>query len=124
MLFRLKPLYLIFFSITFLLIGLVFNLSFNMNVANSSKIDNQQLTSQNIGATQLYLPLALNGYPGKPTIFGTQTNNGTVSPLTSALVNGHLSWVRYDNLLWSEVEAVQGERDWTKLDLFEREITS
>lgn len=63
-----------------------------------------------------------------PTVFGAQIipGRGTTSVMTSA-VSANLSWIRYDGtnrgVLWSNVEAEQGERDWEQLALFEEEIS-
>ncbi|MGB0386816.1 MAG: hypothetical protein ACPGWR_18540, partial [Ardenticatenaceae bacterium] len=63
-----------------------------------------------------------------PTVFGGQLlpGRGTTSVITSA-VSANLSWIRYDGtdrgLLWSNVEAEQGVRDWDQLALFEEEIS-
>jgi hypothetical protein len=86
---------------------------------------------------QLYLPfVAIANYPSPtptpthtptptpgPTIFGSQINGRFVSPVITRSVEANLSWIRYDELLWSDVENVPGVRDWTKLSLFEDEIS-
>ncbi|MGB0388937.1 MAG: hypothetical protein ACPGWR_29295 [Ardenticatenaceae bacterium] len=63
-----------------------------------------------------------------PTVFGAQIQpgDGTTSVITTA-VQANLSWIRYDGqnngLLWSNIEAEQGVRDWDQLTVFEEEIS-
>ena len=130
MLSRLRPSFFIFVSLGVLLtlFALAFPFYFfDAEVAISSHASaGKEVLSSNdneTGTTQLYLPLLLNGYPPEPSIFGTQINPGFVNSVLTPTVKGNYSWVRYDNLFWSQVEAVQGERDWTKLKLFESEIS-
>lgn len=119
--FRLRHLLVIF--VLFVVLSTLFVIAFSSDVA-SGEVGTEPLASDKIGASRLYLPLTLNGYPAQPTIFGTQINGHFVNSVLTPTVEANFSWVRYDELFWSEVEAVQGERDWTKLDLFEREISS
>ncbi|MGB0388393.1 MAG: hypothetical protein ACPGWR_26535, partial [Ardenticatenaceae bacterium] len=97
--------------------------SFDADLASGSRAANEPLASHKSGATELYLPLVFNRYPPPPTIFGTQTNSYIVSSLITPMIDGNFSWIRYDDLFWSEVEAVQAQRDWTKLERFEREVS-
>jgi hypothetical protein len=63
--------------------------------------------------------------PTPLTLFGSQIYASEASTsIVSRAVEANLSWIRYDWLLWSEVEAVQGEPDWEgpAISLFEEEI--
>ncbi|MGB0383794.1 MAG: hypothetical protein ACPGWR_03140, partial [Ardenticatenaceae bacterium] len=66
--------------------------------------------------------------PAHQSVFGAQLlpGAGRTSVITTA-VEANLSWIHYDGtnrgLLWSNVEAEQGVRDWDQMALFEEEIS-
>jgi hypothetical protein len=51
-----------------------------------------------------------------PPVFGVETNRGLVGQTAVRIGEANLSWVRYNGILWSEVESSQGERNWGTLD--------
>ena len=62
------------------------------------------------------------------TIFGAQIQAERVTTNKITLgTQANLSWIRYDGIdssvLWSQIEAEQGVRDWDQLTLFEEEIS-
>ena len=63
-----------------------------------------------------------------PTVFGGQIlPSAAITSVITVGVEANLSWIRYDGtndgVLWSNVEAEQGVRDWDRLSLFEEEIS-
>lgn len=54
--------------------------------------------------------------------FGVEINREQVARTGSRVSDANLSWVRYNAILWSEVEAVQGVRDWSVLADIETEL--
>ncbi|MGB0389356.1 MAG: hypothetical protein ACPGWR_31420, partial [Ardenticatenaceae bacterium] len=64
----------------------------------------------------------------QPTVFGAQILPGRArTSVIASAVEANLSWIRYDGtnrgLLWSNVEAEEGVRDWGPVALFEKEIS-
>ncbi len=59
-----------------------------------------------------------------PSVFGVEINPGTAGTLAAKAGEASVSWTRYNGILWSQVEATPGNRDWSRLASFEREITS
>lgn len=56
------------------------------------------------------------------SVFGVQINRGKVAATASRLREANISWVRYGNIFWSEVEATPGVRDWSRLAGVEAEL--
>ena len=69
-----------------------------------------------------YLPLVVLNYPPPPPVFGVEINRGMVSSTISKTQEAGIWWVRYNGILWSEVEATPGSRDWSKLAGVENEL--
>ncbi len=57
-----------------------------------------------------------------PSVFGVQINRGKVAATASRLREANISWVRYGNISWAEVEATPGVRDWSRLEGVEAEL--
>ncbi|MBL7200130.1 MAG: hypothetical protein ISS56_08275 [Anaerolineae bacterium] len=74
------------------------------------------------GPVTAYLPFVARNYDGEPSIFGVEIEVGVVSATVSQAQQAGVSWVRYNGLLWSEVEAEPEIRDWSKVASFEQEI--
>jgi hypothetical protein len=70
----------------------------------------------------VYLPLVGRNFPPPPPVFGVEINRSYVSAIASRASEAGVWWVRYNGLLWSEVEATQGVRDWTALANEESEL--
>ena len=47
-----------------------------------------------------------------------------MTSLVGQASSAKLSWIRYDNLFWSDVEPTQGDRQWSELSDFEQDISS
>ncbi len=66
--------------------------------------------------------------PSLPTpereIFGVEPNRGTVGATATRIAEGGFNWVRYNGVLWSEVEPQSGQRDWSQLQQVEQELTA
>ena len=56
--------------------------------------------------------------------FGVEINRGMVAATAKPLAEGGFSWVRYNGVLWAEVETQRGQRDWGKLRQVEQELTT
>lgn len=61
---------------------------------------------------------------GGRSIFGVEVNRGTVSRVYPRLAELQPGWVRYNGVVWSEVEARPGQRDWSKLATTDAELTA
>lgn len=71
----------------------------------------------------LYLPLADHTASQTTSLFGVSLGRSNVNDTTIAHVaTTGVSWVRYDAILWSEVEASPGVRDWSRLSQVEAEL--
>ncbi len=70
----------------------------------------------------VYLPLIAQNFPLPPSVFGVEINWKKVSATASKADDAGVWWVRYNGILWSEVEGTQGVRDWSKLASVEEEL--
>ncbi len=70
----------------------------------------------------IYLPLVLKNFPPPPSVFGVEINRGQVAATISQAADAGAYWVRYNGILWHEVEAVQGTFNWDALDGVASEI--
>ncbi|WP_376791085.1 hypothetical protein [Thermoflexus sp.] len=77
---------------------------------------------QNTRPVTTYLPLVTMNYPPPPPVFGVEINRGAVGATLSQTIEAGVWWVRYNGILWSEVEPEIGLRDWSKLSDVEQEI--
>lgn len=67
------------------------------------------------------VPTRIPDPPGVTT-FGVEVNKGYVRSSIDKLAQTGASWVRYNGILWHEVEAVEGTPDWSKLEEVEQEL--
>lgn len=74
------------------------------------------------GPYNIYLPLVLADFPPPPPVFGVEINRGNVAATISQAADAGVYWVRYNGILWHEVEPVQGNFDWGALDSVASEI--
>lgn len=54
--------------------------------------------------------------------FGVEINRNTVGEVVAEARDAQLAWVRYNGILWPEVEPTRGQRDWSQLAQVEREL--
>lgn len=54
--------------------------------------------------------------------FGIEINRGHVSYTLDRAREANVAWVRYNAVRWSEVEPVQGERNWSELEEVDEEL--
>jgi len=67
--------------------------------------------------------LLINPTIAQPTnLMGVQINNRLGSAFAAKANQANLSWVRYGGVVWSDVEAQQGQRDWDLLRRFEADL--
>ena len=57
-----------------------------------------------------------------PSVFGAEINLGAVGQTVQQASEAGVSWVRYNGILWSEVEPTPGARDWSRLSTVENEL--
>lgn len=62
--------------------------------------------------------------PARPALspVGGEINRGQVSNTARPAREAGVQWIRYNGILWSEVEATQGVRDWSSLAEVEAEL--
>ncbi|WP_299645266.1 hypothetical protein [uncultured Chloroflexus sp.] len=56
------------------------------------------------------------------SVFGVEINRGTVAATATQLAELGADWVRYNAILWDEVEPTPGARNWTALRAVEAEL--
>ena len=59
---------------------------------------------------------------GQPSVFGVEINRGQVGAVAARAAEANVSWARYNGILWPEVEAARGARDWSVLRGVEDEL--
>lgn len=74
------------------------------------------------GAATVHLPLLMRKWPPAPSIFGAEISRGRVGSTVARAREARLSWIRYNGILWSEVEATPGARRWDHLAGVEAEL--
>lgn len=57
-----------------------------------------------------------------PSVFGVEINNGRVAATAAQAQAANVSWVRYGGILWSDIEAAPGARDWSRLSSADAEL--
>lgn len=67
--------------------------------------------------TPLDLPTPPNLGP-----FGIEINQGYVAKVIDQAQEAGVDWVRYNGILWHEVETTEGSPNWSKLETFEQEV--
>ncbi len=68
------------------------------------------------------LPAPPSPGPSASSIFGVEINPGQAAKVAPQIKDAGVTWVRYNGILWSQVEATPGTRDWSKLDAVEAEL--
>jgi hypothetical protein len=61
---------------------------------------------------------------GTPRIFGVEINRGYVGGVAGRLAELRPAWVRYNGVLWDEVEPRRGERRWEALGQVDAELAA
>lgn len=67
------------------------------------------------GATRSYLPIVTRNSMTRPSVFGVENSRGTVGATVQRAGEARAGWVRYNAVLWSEVEPTRGARNWAAL---------
>ncbi|MEM4655302.1 MAG: hypothetical protein QXL34_07445 [Thermosphaera sp.] len=70
----------------------------------------------------LYLPLVMKNYPPPPPIFGVEINRGWVSKIVNKAVDGNIHWVRYNGIIWHEIEKSEGSYDTNALNAIKADL--
>ena len=77
------------------------------------------LASNNPASTgmesRLYLPVVIQNYPNR-SVFGIEMASVTDTSGADLMEQAGAYWIRRNGLLWSDVESVEGSRDWSKVD--------
>ena len=74
-----------------------------------------------VNSHEVFLPQVLQNYPFT-TVFGVESSEITDDRVLQQLVKAGTSWIRLNGVLWSEVEPIKGQRDWSVLENLETEI--
>lgn len=70
-----------------------------------------------------YLPVVVNNFPLPPTIFGSEvTVGGANEEVVAQAQTAPLTWIRYNRILWSDVEETKGNYDWSALSTADRDL--
>ncbi|MBA3530524.1 MAG: hypothetical protein H0T73_01195 [Ardenticatenales bacterium] len=77
--------------------------------------DTQEVRAEPEQVIKLYLPTMRQNHPLQPSIFGAEINISHAEVAQKGRA-ANLYWTRYNGIRWSEVEAVQGVRDWTQVN--------
>lgn len=65
----------------------------------------------------------INPHIAQPSnLMGVQINNRLGAAFAAKANQANVSWVRYGGMVWSDIEAQQGERDWDLLRPFEDDL--
>lgn len=70
-------------------------------------------------AYQVLFPLVSNDHPLPLSVFGVEVNRGWVMKTLQKAQQAQVSWIRYNGILWHDVEAQRGVIDWSLLSDFE-----
>jgi hypothetical protein len=68
-----------------------------------------------------YIPIVLH-HPGGPQIFGVEMETDWNEGLLNLASEGGIDWVRRNGVLWNEIEAMEGVRDWSGMAALETEM--
>lgn len=60
--------------------------------------------------------------PPKLNVFGVEINQGYVTGVITEAQKAGVDWVRYNGILWHEIETTEGAPNWAKLATFEQEV--
>ena len=106
-----------------LIAGLVFGGLFGSTViAKESPNPDENISQNYTKETELYFPLLFRNQPLPPNEFGVEIIQTTVGKTIQKAVELNVTWVRYNGILWHEVEPQPGVIDWSKLTMAETEI--
>ena len=72
-------------------------------------------------ATNLYLPAVIQNYP-HITIFGVELKSIDETSGADQMEQAGAYWIRRNALLWSEVEGIQGIRDWSRVNALAEDL--
>ncbi len=71
---------------------------------------------------RLFLPVVSNNYPAPPTVFGAEVHAIDQSQGVDVMMQGGASWVRFNAIVWSQVEPQKGTYDWSSLDTLKTQL--
>lgn len=113
------------FIITKLIVGLVIvslvlSIGFNLRQGRFQFPSALARDASQDAADPVYLPLVKNGHPGQ-SIFGIETRLEPEERYYDAYAT-KASWLRFNRVLWHEIEPQQGQRDWSQLDSLKDDI--
>lgn len=69
-----------------------------------------------------YLPIVNNRYPIPPTVFGVQIKDDYVDTTIDKAGQANVSWVRYNGIIWSQIEKQPGAREWSAISSVNEEL--
>lgn len=71
-----------------------------------------------------FLPTVNRYQAPRQSVFGVQVLNGTGVSLAETTAKSGATWVRYGEIYWNEIEAVRGQRDWSQLASFDKNLAA
>jgi len=71
-----------------------------------------------------YLPYVNRYLKPRTSVFGVQIWPGQGGSLADEAADVGAAWVRYGDVYWSKIEATQGQRDWSSLESFDRDLAA
>jgi hypothetical protein len=70
----------------------------------------------------LYLPVMTNAFPAPPSVFGAEVHALDQSHGVDAMMQGGASWVRFNAIVWTQVEPQKGVYDWSSVDTLKTQL--
>ncbi len=71
-----------------------------------------------------FLPTVNRYQAPRQSVFGVQVLNGTGVALAETAAKSGATWIRYGEIHWNEIEAVRGQRDWSQLASFDKNLAA
>jgi hypothetical protein len=93
----------------------------SLNIVEEKR-DPLDINMQTTDIFTIYLPLIMKDFPPTPPVFGLEINRRRVATTIDKATESNAWWVRYNGIVWHEVESIQGDRNWSALDEESNEI--
>ena len=78
-------------------------------------------TEQHLQDTTIFLPITLQP-PGDPTVLGLELEEYWNTELLNLATQAGVDWIRRNGVVWQNIEAVEGVRDWSVMAPIESEM--
>lgn len=107
--------------VTLLILLLLVPLSLGGLAAASNGADAHDDATVSASST-LFLPVVTRLGPNTDTVLGAELSRNAAASTGQRTNEARLAWMRYNGIVWSEVEASRGNRDWSRLAGVEAEL--